>query len=244
MKQNPVIRFLNFLRAIFVIIWVIVSTVTLAILCVVIRIFGETPSRVMALLWFKLIAVFGGVKIKVNGLEKLDPKQQYILVANHQSYLDILSLYLALPFKLAFIAKKSLFAIPFFGWAMRAIGHISIDRSNPKKGKKSIEKAVKTISKTKKTIFAFPEGTRSTTGEVAEFKLGIFTLAMKTDMPMVPIAIQGAREMLSKKSFFLKPGTITLTILDPIDIQGFDSTEKTKLANTIRDEIRKELGQI
>lgn len=243
MKKNPVIKFINTIRAIFLLIWILASTITLGLLCIVMRIFGEFLPRLIGLLWFNLIAFFGGIKVKVEGLEKLDRKKQYVLIANHQSYLDILALYLALPFKLAFIAKKSLFNIPFFGWGMKAIGHISIDRGNPKTGKKSIEKAVKTITKQKKTIFGFPEGTRSLTGEVANFKLGLFTLAMKTDMPVVPLVIKGAREILSKKDFLVKPGTITITVLDPMDISTYDTTDKAKLANDVRDKIRKELGQ-
>lgn len=241
MKTNPFIKILKNIRSVFLLIWLVVSLLTLGILCVILRIFGEGVSRFFAKLWFRFVALVGGVKIQVTGLEKLDPQQHYILIANHESYLDILALYIALPYKLSFIAKKSLFRIPVFGWGMRASGHISIDRENPKKGKKSIAKAVKTINKHKKTIFAFPEGTRSYTGEMGPFKLGIFSLAMKTDLPLVPIAINGARDLLARNSILVKSGTINLSILEPIDISGYEVTEKAKLANTIRDKIKTEL---
>ena len=179
----------------------------------------------------------------MKNLEKLDRNAQYIFLANHQSLFDIIVLYLVLPYHLSFIAKKSLFYIPLFGWCLGVLGHIAIDRSNPQKAKKSIEKACMFIKKKKRSIFAFPEGTRSETGEMGEFKLGIFSLAITTGIDIIPVTINGTREIIPKNSFFVKPGDVDIVLHDPINITEYHKSNKAQLAEKTRKIILTDLQQ-
>ena len=128
-----------------------------------------------------------GIRVKITGGEKLDRKERYVFVANHQSYFDIPVLYTGLPFALSFIAKKELFFIPFFGWGIAAIGHIWIDRDNARAARNSITRAIAMLKRKNISLVLFPEGTRSITGEVGEFKRGSFALAFEAGVPVVPL---------------------------------------------------------
>jgi 1-acyl-sn-glycerol-3-phosphate acyltransferase len=159
-----------------------------------------------------------GVKIIVNGKEKLEKNKRYVFICNHQSGLDIPILYNGLSEKICFIAKKELFMIPIFGWGLYFTGHIWIDRSNARKAHRSIEQAVQRLKKDNVSLVLFPEGTRSEDGKVAPFKQGSFALAQKAGVSVVPIGIRGAIGLLPKHSAFVNPGTVYLDICDPVEI--------------------------
>ncbi|MBN1411227.1 MAG: 1-acyl-sn-glycerol-3-phosphate acyltransferase [Spirochaetales bacterium] len=234
-------KFLTVLKGIFLLLWISVTTLIYGTLCLVVRIVSESWSRAITEFWIWNIIVLGGIKVEVKGIDRLDKTKNYIFVANHQSYIDICAVLHGLPFKISFIAKKSLFYIPFFGWCIAAIGHIPIDRSNPAKARISIEKAIRQIHKKKRSIFAFPEGTRNTTDGVAEFKLGAFSLAIKAGIDIVPVVIHGARKIMPRGDYFIKPGKITLEILEPVNITGYKKTSKNILAGEIREKLESHL---
>jgi 1-acyl-sn-glycerol-3-phosphate acyltransferase len=230
-------RVLNFLHIVFVLMWAGFSITVYGITTILVRIISERVSRFIAKLWCIHINFFSGVKTYISGLEKLAKNKNYIFVANHQSIYDIFTLYEKLPFRISFIAKKSLFFIPVFGWGIAAIGHIAVDRSNPAKARKSIKRAQKTIKEKKRSIIIFPEGTRTLTGEIGDFKLGSFGLALQTGIDIVPVSIFGAYDVLHKGSLMLNPGTIYLDIANPISISQFNRTDKFKLTQIVRNEI-------
>jgi 1-acyl-sn-glycerol-3-phosphate acyltransferase len=178
-----------------------------------------------------------GIRVTTTGGEKLDRKARYVFIANHQSYFDIPVLYAGLPFSLSFIAKKELFFIPFFGWGIAAIGHIWIDRDNARAARKSITRAISKLNRQCISLVLFPEGTRSITGEVGEFKRGSFTLALEAGVPVVPVSILGTRDVLPKKSRRFSPGTTTLVIGDPIVPAELSKLDKTKLSELVRERI-------
>ncbi|MBN1699246.1 MAG: 1-acyl-sn-glycerol-3-phosphate acyltransferase [Spirochaetales bacterium] len=237
MKRNTIIVSLMNLRSILILAWLVLSTLVYGIVCLIVRILSERISRYIAVLWCRHLGWLSGVKVVSRGLERLDRKKNYVFIANHQSYFDIVVLYYALPYALSFIARKNLFYIPVWGWSIWAIGHIPVDRSNPRKAKKTFEKAVKTIKRKHRSIFGFPEGTRSRTGEVGEFKLGLFSLALKAGIDIVPIAIHGARDILPRGSFMIRPGTVYFTVDDPIEISAYDHSMKFTLAEDVRKRI-------
>lgn len=184
------------------------------------------------------MALIGGSKIRLKGIEKLDKKINYIFTANHQSFADIPVLFGFIPFYNVFIAKKSLFYIPFFGWGIAAMGHIAINRSNPKKAKRSIARAIESIKLKNKSVFAFPEGTRSRTGELGEFKLGIFSMAIQAEIDVVPIAIVGTREIMPKGSYYFQSGNVDVYFGTPISSNKFKKSEKYKMSQEARQQIK------
>jgi 1-acyl-sn-glycerol-3-phosphate acyltransferase len=228
---------LNVLHNVYTAVWAAASTVVYGTAVLCISPFNNRLARYIAHLWCIHLLFMCGIRVTTTGGEKLDAKTRYVFIANHQSYFDIPVLYAGLPFALSFIAKKELFFIPFFGWGIAAIGHIWIDRENARAARKSITRAIEKLKCQGISLVLFPEGTRSITGEVGEFKRGSFTLALEAGVPVVPVSILGTRDVLPKRSRRFVPGTATLVIGDPIMPPELSKLDKTKLSELVRERI-------
>jgi len=174
-----------------------------------------------------------GVSLEVRGKEHLSQQESYVFVANHLSYVDIPALFRAVPKGLHFVAKKEIRLVPFIGWYMFATGMIFVDRSNKQKAVASLDRAGKLIKKGK-DVLMFPEGTRSKTGEVGVFKKGPFMLAAKADIAVVPVAVIGTDQVLSPKSFVIKPHKVKINIGKPnriveTDLRSFVEFNKQQI---------------
>jgi 1-acyl-sn-glycerol-3-phosphate acyltransferase len=134
---------------------------------------------------------------------------------------------------ISFIAKKELFLIPIFGWGMAAVGHIWIDRSNARKARDSIIRAVKHLHKSQVSLVLFPEGTRSVDGTISDFKTGSFTLAMQAGVQAVPVVLHDTRLCLPKSVLIVRPGVIHIDICEPLDVNEAEIS-KAELSNKIR----------
>lgn len=165
--------------------------------------------------WSYLLLAMAGIRVRVSGLEHLDPNRSYVFVANHQSYSDIWSLFVALPREFCFVAKESLFRWPFIGWHLRRSGTISIDRRGMKETYRALLGAAEKI-RNGTSVVIFPEGTRSVTGDIGPFKRGSLLVAVKAGVPIVPIAISGSRRCLPKGSCLMRAGIIDVVIGDPL----------------------------
>jgi|WetSurMetagenome_2_1015567.scaffolds.fasta_scaffold00230_11 1-acyl-sn-glycerol-3-phosphate acyltransferase len=223
-----------FLRTAMVFVWIIPATFLYGTLTMCAASFSNRLARYFAHLWCVHLVALGGIRLTVEGAEKLAANQRYVFVANHQSYLDIPVLYSGLRFALSFIAKKELFFIPFFGWGIAAIGHIWIDRDNARAARASITRAISMLTRKNICLVLFPEGTRSVSGELGEFKRGSFTLALEAGVPVVPLTIRGTREILPKHSGFLRPGAATIVVGDPVQPSELATLDKTKLSELMR----------
>ena len=174
---------------------------------------------------------------KVKGLEHLDPRQPYIVMANHSSFLDIPILFRSLPFYLFFIAKKELKRLPFLGWFMMAAKMIFIDRKNRNKAKESIRQAGVLI-KNGQNVVIFPEGTASRDGEIGPFKKGGFHLALQSEVPILPIRIEGTGTIWPRGKFLsLKKGEVKVIIGAPIHYEDYKDMEVGKFAESVRETI-------
>ncbi len=193
----------------------------------------RTVPHIIARLWAKIIIWVSGVKVSIKGLENINIDYPYVYAMNHQSYFDIFAILSALPIQFKWMAKKELFYIPFLGWAMKACGHISVDRQNPKGAYKALEKALELI-KQDYSIIIFPEGTRSKDGHIGPFKTGGIVLALRSNRPVVPVTIIGTRYILPKGGRFIRPGHVKIIIDKPISTEDYKETEKRKLANNVR----------
>ena len=163
------------------------------------------------------------VKVEVKGRENIKDNESYIFVANHQGAYDIFLIYGYLNHNFKWVLKHTLRKVPMVGKACEAAKHIFVDRTNPKGIKRTIEEAKNTL-KDGMSVVIFPEGTRSPDGQMKKFKRGAFQLAVDLNMPVVPMTINGSYKILSKTSFFVNPGKLTLTIHKPImpPAEGFD----------------------
>lgn len=173
------------------------------------------------------------VRVQIKGLANIDPDHPVIFVANHSGLHDILSLAAYLPIQFRWVAKKSLFSVPFMGWHMRRSGYIPIDRENPREAAKSIIQAAKEIRNGVSAI-AFPEGTRSRTGELGHFHSGAFALALRTGVPLVPISLEGSYRVILPKTLKVNPGVIVrIKIGNPIDLNAYAKGEKRRLMEDV-----------
>ncbi|HEV8434611.1 MAG TPA: lysophospholipid acyltransferase family protein, partial [Thermoanaerobaculia bacterium] len=141
-------------------------------------------------LWARLLVAAAGIDLHIDNAEALDPKQRYILVANHYSYYDIPCILAAVPQPIRFMAKASLFKIPIFGWSLGRAGFIPIDRKNRRTAVKSFDLAVQRIRRGN-TIVIFPEEGRTRNREMRPFQRGAFLLAIRSELPVVPMAVDG-----------------------------------------------------
>ena len=183
--------------------------------------------------WSKDNLWLSRARVEIEGLENIDGNRPQLLVANHSGLHDILSLAAYLPIQFRWIAKKSLFRVPFMGWHMRRSGYIAIDRENPREAAKSIAEAAGIIQNGVNAI-AFPEGTRSRTGELGKFHSGAFSLALRTGVPLVPVSLDGSYRVIVPKTLQVNPGvTIRIKIDRPIDLSSYVKGEKHRLMEDV-----------
>ncbi len=154
-------------------------------------------------------------------------------VGNHRSYVDPPTAFLVLPGDLRFLAKKELYKIPLVGFALRTMDIIEVDRSNPEAGAQSIERAVETI-RSGKSVILFPEGTRSRKPGLLPFKKGAFVLAIKAQVPVVPVTFLGTDRRLKPDTMLLFPGPVKVVVHDPIDTTGHSYEDRNKLLEKSR----------
>ena len=187
--------------------------------------------------WARLLLTSAGVTVTVEGTEHLSQTDAQVVVANHQSWFDILALFYVLPVELRFVAKKELFAIPFFGWSLRALGHVRLDRHNLAAAIKAYEVASRYIREQRLSVLVFPEGTRSRTGQLQPFKAGPFVLAIQSGAPIVPAYVAGTFGILPKGSIRVRPSAVHVMVGPPIPTASLTLDDRVALRDRARAEV-------
>ncbi len=227
------------MRLIWVMLNVAIWTIILGSTGMIVSIFerkGKFMSWV-AITWSKLILWGSGVDYSSTGLEHLDPTCHYIFAGNHESAFDIPLSFAGLPYQMVAIAKVELRKIPIFGWAMRAGKHIFVDRRNHEKARTSLREAKIDLEKNPRSILLFPEGTRSLDGQIHKFKKGGLLLAIETGIPVVPIAMCGTSEVVTKGSWKINATPIELRIGQPIITSNFTMEDRDRFTNQVREAV-------
>jgi 1-acyl-sn-glycerol-3-phosphate acyltransferase len=191
--------------------------------------------------WARALLRAAGVRVEVAGLENLAPEAPQILVANHQSTFDIFAMFAALPASIRFIAKQELARIPVFAQAMRAAGHVFIDRGDRRGSVEAMRAAGVRMRKEGLSLGLFPEGTRSRTGALREFKKGSFVLAIETQLPLVPVSIDGGWRLASGRG--IRPGTVRIRIGSPIPTEGRTVESRDEVLRAVRAEVERLLAE-
>ena len=194
--------------------------------------------------WASLYTWFNPAwRVQVEGREKIRRQTSYVMVANHQSFLDILVLFrLFAHFK--WVSKIENFRIPMIGWNMSLNGYIKLRRGDRASGREMLDACARTLAASS-SIMMFPEGTRSTNGRLRDFKVGAFALAQRTKTPILPIVLQGTGNALPKRGFVLQ-GThrIRIRVLDEIAPDTFADMPVEKLMEQVRTRFALELGEV
>jgi len=193
--------------------------------------------------WARLVLRLTGVKVFVVGEEKAPAGGPRIYMSNHQSYFDVIALMGHLPDNGRFVAKKSLEYIPIFGFAMRNVGTIIIDRKKPEQARKVLSEIGGDRMSGGMGVIIFPEGTRSRDGRLQEFKRGGFVLAIQTGAAIVPVGIHGSREILPAKGYTVKPGEIYIAIGEPIRTDNLTLEDRNRLIEQTRKSIENLMAQ-
>ncbi|HXK07399.1 MAG TPA: lysophospholipid acyltransferase family protein [Verrucomicrobiae bacterium] len=215
-----------------------VSTVILGTLSLLVSFVdgtGRTQHRI-ARLWGRSLLAAGFIRVRVEGLEKLEPNGVYVFVANHASLMDIPAFLACLPYQFRFFAKLGLYRIPFIGTHLRRAGHLPVDRSSARASLKSMTEGARIIAKRKVSMLLFPEGGRCPQG-LREFKEGAAYIAIKAGVPVVPMALAGMREKLPMGSVHLRTGRVTLRIGEPISTAGMDIGDRVELTKRLYQEV-------
>jgi 1-acyl-sn-glycerol-3-phosphate acyltransferase len=224
--------------------FVVLATFIGSWIALLLRLFDSSGDKVvdLAQVWARTLLGFAGVKVTIEFRAPLEKDGAYVFMSNHVSTVDIWSLLAALPFRVRMIAKKQLGGIPLFGWAMRAGRFIFIDRANAVAARRTIDEAKRRIQAGHKVLL-YPEGTRSRDGKLGPFKKGGFHLAIDAGVPIVPVAVTGARECMPRGSLLLRPGNVHITVLEPIPTKGLTEDNRQELVDKVRNAIARGLGQ-
>ncbi|MBI5280714.1 MAG: 1-acyl-sn-glycerol-3-phosphate acyltransferase [Candidatus Solibacter usitatus] len=218
---------------------IILSTALMGSISLVVA-FWDSDGRqqlAVARVWARMLLLCAGARVKVVGLEKVDPHASYVVCPNHVSYFDTPVLLSYIPANFRFLAKQELFAIPFIGGHLRRAGNISVPLEDPRAALRVLSAAGKAMRERGLSMLVFPEGGRSESGELEEFKDGAAYLAIKGGVPILPVAIIGVRNVLPMHSHHVRPGRVTLRIGDPIPTVGLHSSNRAEVTRRIFDTI-------
>ena len=224
------------LRGIFTFVVFIVMTVLVSGTAALWSLLRPGSDVVMRLgsLWSRASLAAAGVKPAYEGLENATKSLPCVYISNHQSIMDIWSLIPVLPVSTRFVAKRSLFLIPFFGWALTVSGFIPIDRKNRARAVRSLATAAEKV-RGGRPVLLFPEGTRSRDGKLAPFKRGAFHLAIAAGVPVVPVAVSGSGAVLRPGGMFrIRRGTVRVSFAPPLDAASYGPDGIDRLSQDVR----------
>lgn len=196
---------------------------------------GKIQHRI-ANIWARLCVRISGSRLTIRGVENLRRHPVAVYASNHTSYMDTPVIFAALPFQFRILAKKELWPIAFIGWYLDRSGQIPIDTVNPRATLSSLGAGVKAL-RSGMPLFVFPEGARTPNGELQTFLSGAAYLAIRAQVPLVPIALSGVYDLLPIHTHHFFPGDLTLSVGDPIDTTGMTARQTDELTARLRDTI-------
>ncbi len=197
-------------------------------------------SRVLVRIFFFIPPLW---RTRVEGLEHIERGRAYVIVLNHATVIDIPALYYV-PLNFRWVSKREVFRVPFFGQFLHLHGDICIDRGRASEameqlladGKRWINRGV--------SVAIFPEGTRSKDGEIHRFKAGAFLLAHEAGVPVLPVVLDGTRNLIGPKAMFRWRNRITVRVLPPVGADEVAATDPKLLGEQVRERMVRTLAQM
>lgn len=199
------------------------------------------PGKARKGRWFRIVSKtysrislsFFGIRVAMRGRERVDPSKPYVFMSNHVSHADSPALALTIPHPLHWVFKKELGKIPVFGWVLRSGGQVMVDRSSPERARAALAEALAGLSGSN-SILIYPEGRRSRDGKLQPFKKGGFWMALEAGLPIAPVRVSGSRDVVAADTLRVRPGTITVEILPPIETAGKTAADIPALMKQVR----------
>lgn len=214
---------------------------TLALLASLVAKTGRTQHRI-ARVWARTCVLISRSRLTIHGAENLHKYPVAVYAANHTSYMDTPVVFSSLPFQFRILAKKELWSLPFIGWYLNRSGQIPIDTENPRAALSSLNAGVKAL-RMGMPLFVFPEGSRTPNGDLQAFLSGAAFLAIRAQVPLVPVALSGVYDLLPIHTHHFYPGDLVLSAGEPIDTTGMTIRQADELTARVRREIAKMLGR-
>jgi 1-acyl-sn-glycerol-3-phosphate acyltransferase len=230
--------------------WIWTASAVLVILWVpvlgLIRAFDKEP-RLRTGRWFRrlgrMLPRVNTWRIHITGREHMDAGQVYVIVSNHQSMADI-PVISNLKLDTKWLAKAELFRVPLLGWMLRMAGDVPVDRSQPRQGARAMMRCARYLRQHCSVVF-FPEGGRSLDGEVQPFNEGAFQLAIREQVPILPLVVEGTGKVLPSQTWLWgKSRDIQLRVLEAIPVEGWGLKESAALRDSVRQKIIDELSRL
>jgi 1-acyl-sn-glycerol-3-phosphate acyltransferase len=218
---------------------IVLATIGCGLVSLAISLF-ETSGRkqiAVARVWARSLLWVSGVRVKIEGLERIAPDGSYVFVSNHLSYMDTPVVLANIPVQFRFLAKRGLFQIPLLGTHLARAGHIPVPRDNARAAVKTMTTAAQVIRERSISLLVFPEGGRSHGGELAAFKEGAAYIAIRAGVPLVPIALKGTREVLPFGSGQVRSGSVTMRIGEPILTAQAHLRDRERITSELRERI-------
>lgn len=211
------------------------STLIAAPIVIIIAAVNDTSPWIDRVIrtWSRIWMGVSGTRLTVVGSENIDTSASYVVVANHLSTLDIMVCFLSVPIPIRYLAKKELFRIPILAQGMRSVGIVEVDRQ----ARSAIHNQVNTQSKELiskgRSLIIYPEGTRPRSGALDPFKKGAFTMAIASQLPVLPLTIYGTHEAWKPDTLWVRGGEVTAIIDAPVPTNGMTQQDSGDLTKTV-----------
>ena len=229
---------MRFLRSLGV--WIVISVATVlfglpAIPLALVPPRGEWFLK-LARGWARLILAVSGVSVRVRHAERLQAGASFVITPNHESFYDILVLLAVLPVSVRFLAKRNLFRLPILGWSMAAAGFIPVDRETRGRSFALVDAALARL-RGGRSLVVFPEETRTRTGEMSPFKGGAALLALRSELPLLPVGIAGTFAIQRRGGFTIQPARVCLAIGEPVATAGGAPRDRAGLTAQLQERV-------
>lgn len=217
---------------------IILATAVFGSVSLIVSFFDRSgaAAHCVARVWSRLLLRISGVRVQVEGLENIPQSGGCVIASNHLSFMDTPVVLAHIPLQFRFLAKQSLYKVPFIGGHLRRAGHIPVPREDARGSLRAMSEAARIIRERGVSVLIFPEGGRSE-GQLQQFKEGAAYIAIKAQVPLVPVAIVGTREILPMGSILVRPGRVMLRVGEPLPSAGLTVQDRARLTAELRERI-------
>lgn len=219
----------------------VVVTVVCAGIVIAIALIKDTSPWIEKVIrfWSRVWILVSGTDLVIEGQWNVDPDQSYVVVSNHLSTLDIMACFLAVRLPIRYLAKKELFRVPILAQGMRAVGIIEVDRTARSAVHTQVNKQAAELIAKGRSLIIYAEGTRPRNGVMKPFKKGAFTMAIASQLPILPVSIHGTYEAMPPGTPWVRGGKVQVIVDPPISTEGMDHSDTGELRDRVYELIAK-----
>lgn len=222
------------------------ATVVCAIAVILVAMVNDTNPWIDRIirLWSRIWILASGTDLDIEGNDHVDRNRSYVVVSNHISTLDIMACFLAVQVPIRYLAKKELFRVPVLAQGMRAVGIIEVDRSARSAVHSQVNRQAHQLIAKNRSLIIYPEGTRPRDGVMKPFKKGAFTMAIASQLPVLPVSIHGTYEAMPPGTPWVRGGPVKVIVDAPIPTAGLEHSDTGTLRDQAYDLIAKRVSEM